>query len=257
MPSAALNLTLPYVLMAGCGLAGLRLWRTGLYRRYRALLGFLLVTIVYQALVLLLSSTDSYRTFWVVAQPLTWLFSVWIVLELYSLILERYKGLSTLGRWIQYVGFTFSTIVSVLAMVPKIHEGARQFSSLIAYYYGIERGIDCGMLVFLLVILLWLCRYPVPLSRNVILHSLTYSMLFLTNSIGLFVQVLFGLPVSTNISTVLTVVYAGCILAWAFVLTTKGEEVQVVVPRFNPEQEKLILERLDALNKAMLKVSRN
>ena len=119
-----------------------------------------------------------YVTYWKILQPFTWLFSVWVVLELYTVILEKHKGLATFGRWMQYAGFVVCTVVSLLALLPRIRAGAGQADRLLVYFYAIERGVDCGMLVFLLVLLVWLMHYPVHLSRNVVIHSFVYTALF-------------------------------------------------------------------------------
>jgi hypothetical protein len=261
MSSADISVGLSGMAAAGGGLAVIKLWRTGLYRRYRALASFLIFVCIaefpqffffhnpHSALAL---------TVWLVQQPLTWFFSVWILLELYSLILEKHQGLTTLGRWVQYAGFSVATLVSLLAMLPKLHGGTGHVGPFTeASYYAVERGVDCGMLVFLVVILVWISRYPVPLSRNLLAHTAIYSTIFLSNSVGFFSQVLFGYRTTTPVDLALTAIFAGCVLAWLVLLNPRGEEIRITLARFSPEQEERILQHLEALNKTMLKVSRN
>jgi hypothetical protein len=59
------------------------------------------------------------------------------------------------------------------------------------------------------------------------------------------------------VSTATLVVLALCILTWLIFLNEKGEEVRVNIPRLGPEQEKRILEQLEAINSTLLKVSRS
>ena len=256
--AAAIGQITQILVPTSCWLASIKLWRKGLALRYRGLLGFLLVIALDSTLILLLFkdfSSASYRLYWEIFQPLTWIFSVWVVLELYSLILERHKGLATLGRWAQYAGFALSSVVSVLAILPRIHSG--RGNALVSYYYAIERGVDCGMLVFLLVILLWLTRYPVPLSRNVILHSVAYSVLFFSNSLGLFARAFLGTQLSQPVTVALNGIFVVCVLSWLLFLSPKGEEIRVTVPRFSPEHEQQVLNRLETLNASLLRISRN
>lgn len=128
---------------------------------------------------------------------------------------------------------------------------------MLSYYYAIERGIDFSLLLFLLLILLWLTQYPVPLSRNVVVHSFAYSILFLSNTAGLLARVILGFHVSPYVSTFFLGIGAACILIWLVFLTPKGEQVRVSFPSLGPEHEKRILDQLEALNKTLLKVSRD
>ena len=249
-----------FVALAGCGLAAIKLGWTGLYRRYRVLFSYLVFRLLNLAIVLFWFSdphSPGYQLEYLITQPLGWLLSVLMVLELYSLILEKYRGLSSLGRWVQYAGLSISIAISIITLLPKIHGAAAQKSQMLTYYYAVERGLDCSMFVFLILILLWLTRYPVPLSRNVLVHSIIYSALFLSSSLLTLLMVFLGLRLSQTLNTVLLGVYAGCMLAWFFGLSVKGEEVRVSIPHFTPEQEKRILYQLEALNGTLLKISRN
>lgn len=255
MSGAALTSILQVVFAALSASVSIKLWRTGLWRRYPALLGFLLVSSVLSA-VFLASNDRAYETYWKILQPVTWIFSVGVVLELYTVILERHKGLATFGRWIQYAGFVLSTLVSLLALLPRIRDAANRADPALVYYYAIERGVDCGMVVFLLVILVWLTQYPVPLSRNVVIHSLAYTTLFVSNSVGLFAQAFFGFALSQPVTVALTGVFGLCILTWLIFLNAEGEEIRVTVARFTPEHEDRVLKQLDAVNQALLRLSR-
>jgi hypothetical protein len=258
MSSAAFNL-LQVLIIVISFLVAIKLWRTALYKRYKALIAFLLFSGIYSLGALFFSpnyQSPAYKIYWEIGQPLTWLFSVWVVLELYSLILERHKGLATLGRWVQYAGFTVSVLVSVMALLPKIPAGAETANAIPLYYFPIERGVDCGMLVFLLFILVWLTQYPVPLSRNVIVHSFVYTALFFTNSLGQFAQILLGVHPSPLVTFVLNSLFGLCILAWLIFLTRKGEETHMTVPRFSREHEARVLDQLETLNQTLLRISK-
>ena len=248
------------VALAGCGLAAMKLVSTRLHRRYRVL--FLSLAFRFLNLAIILSFFRDERSYgyqkeWVIAQPFFWLLNVLMVLELYSLILEKYKGLATLGRWFQCAGFSISIAISVLTLLPKIHSVAAQRSMILGYYFAVERGLDCSMLVFLLLILAWLTRYPIPLSRNILVHSVVYSVLFLSDGLSVLTRVFLGLQLSRQFSMVMVGFYAACMFGWFFGLSAKGEEIRMSIPHFSTEQERRILQQLEALNRTLLKVSRN
>ena len=257
--SAAVVRFLEVGILVGCGLTSLKLLFSGLYKRYRALFAYLIFRFFYTtALLTAFRSTQSasYLWFWTLTEPVIWLFYVIVVIELYSLVLEKHRGLATLGRWVLYGGLCLSILISGLALLPELSGGRAQRSQLIPFYLAIERGVDLSLLIFLLLILLWLTQYPVPLSRNVLVHSLAYSILFLSNTAGLLVRVILGFNLSGTVTTFFLGIGAVCILIWLVFLTPAGEEVRVSLPSFGPEHEKRILNQLEALNKTLLKVSR-
>jgi hypothetical protein len=258
--SAEIVRILELVAWIGSGLAAIRLGWTGLYRRYRILFAYLIFRFLNLALIIFWftdNRSPGYQKEWVITQPLWWLLSVLVVLELYSLVLEKYKGLATLGRWFQYAGLAISIGISAATLLPKIQSAQAQQSAVLGYYYAIERGVGCSMLLFLLLMVVWLTRYPVPLSRNVIFHTFVYSIFFLSSTLVALLRSFFGLQLSQQLNTALLGLFAACMLAWFLGLSARGEEIRVSIPRFGPEQEERILRQLDALNSTLLKVSRN
>ena len=51
------------------------------------------------------------------------------------------------------------------------------------YYYVAERAVYFSLVVFLLSILGFLMQYPITLSRNIIVHSMVFSVYFLGNTV--------------------------------------------------------------------------
>lgn len=257
--SAAIIRLLEFLILAACLLTSIKLRYNGLYRRYKALFAYLIFRFFYTgALLFAFHSTQSasYLWFFALTEPAIWIFYVLVVIELYSLVLENHRGLYTLGRWVLYGGLSLSLLISGLALLPELSGGAPQRSRLLPYYVAIERGVDFSLLIFLVLILLWLTRYPVPLSRNVLVHSVAYTFLFLSNTAGLLVRVIFGFTLTGPVNTLFLGIGAVCILIWLIFLTPRGEEARVNVPNLGPEHEQRILSQLEALNKTLLKVSR-
>ncbi len=259
-PSAAILSVLEYIILFACLFTSIRLAYNGLFRRYRALFAYLVFRFFYTFSLLFIFRdlrSPAYARFWYITEPIIWFFYAIIVVELYSLILERHKGLYTLGKWALYAGMAIAILISGLALLPQWRRPGSQASRILREYFAIERGVDLSLFLFLIFILLWLTRYPVPLSRNVVVHSVVYSILFLSNTAGVLLLTVLGQEVHGYTNTFLLGIGAVCILIWLFCLTPKGEEVRLNLPKFGPEHEERILSQLEALNKTLLKVSRD
>src|SRR5437868_5041108 len=115
MPSYE-NLVLGLTLIA-CGvgsLAAFRLYCQSLHRRYRFLFIFLCFQVI-RSLGLLAISTwwrphprNAYAWTWLRTEPVVWLLYILVVLELYALVLQKYKGLQTVGRWVFLIAMTLA-----------------------------------------------------------------------------------------------------------------------------------------------------
>ena len=257
MPGVALVAYLPAVSIIGTGLTAVKLLQTGLYRRYPAFFAYLIVSIpCFAVLFFVPTSSRAYFIVWVAIQPLAWFLCIRMVFELYRLILERYKGLYTLGRWAMYAGIAVSVTISALALLPRITPQMPQRSKGMAYFTAAERGVDCSLAIFLLFMMFLLSWYAVPLCRNVVVHAVIYTVFFLSSTLGLLLHSVFGKNNADALNTGIMAVSSVCMLAWFFLLSRRGEEVRVKLPWIGPEQEERILSQLDSMNAALLRTAR-
>jgi hypothetical protein len=261
MPGAALVLGIQWVSLLGSLLTAARLYTSGLYRRYRVFFAYILFRVPTAAYPLLIDlKSPVYFYIWVLTEPLVWMFYVWVVLELCRLVLEKHRGLYSLGKWAMYVGMAVSVTFSVLSVLAKFRaappQRARSLNtSIIWYFYAADRGVTFCLAIFLILMLLVLSRYPVRLSRNVVLHATLYTIFFLSNTLVMILSRVFGLELFTLADTALMGISALCIVAWLVFLTPKGEDVRVNIPHLAPENERRILYHLDALNSTLMRVS--
>ena len=243
-----------WVLLVGLVVLAFKLYRTGLYCRYRVFSVYVVLRVAMAVCVLLLKiKSNAYFYFWISSEPLTWMLYVWVVLELCRLTLVRHPGLYTLGKWAIYCGMTISVVISVIMILPKL--GPTKQSRVVGYMMGVDRGVTLTMAIFVVLMLLLLTRYPVPLNRNLVWHVTLYTIYFLSNTLSMLANSVFGFHFYSEIDAGMAAVTAICILVWAFALTPKGEEVLVQVPHFAPENEERILFHLDALNATLLKAA--
>jgi hypothetical protein len=201
-------------------------------------------------------NTDAYGWVWLLSAPVLWLLYVLVVLELYSLVLRNYKGIATLSRWTLMGALGISIVLSALSLVADMSHAAQRYP-VILYFNAVERGVVSSLAIFLLLITGFLTWYPVPLSRNVIVHSIVYSIYFLSMTMGLLWRNVTGHAVNNTVNLVLLAVSVSCLLVWILFLNRQGEETTVVLRQhWRPEQEEQLVERLSAINAMLLRSAR-
>lgn len=243
--------------LAGSVLTVLKLFWTGLHRRYRMFFLLFLFQIPNTLWPLFLNTqSNAYLHTWEATEPIAWLLYVLVVLELYRLVLENHKGLYSLGRWIMYAAVAVALSISILSLLPHFNPATPQPSRLLPYFFAAERAVELSLAIFIFLILLFLSRYPVPLSRNVLVHTGLYSVYFLSGTVGMLLLSVVGYEANVKINVFFTGISSVCAFAWFFLLTRKGEEGQATLPFYSAEYERRALEQLDAINATLLRVSR-
>jgi hypothetical protein len=178
-----------------------------------------------------------------------------MVVELYKLVLEKYKGLYTLGRWALYVSLAISVSISAISLLPQIKPSLPQQSKIMYYMLATERGVHTGLAIFIVLILCFLSLFPVKLSRNVRVHALVFSIFFLSSTFMLLMRSLFGLHLADAVNTVLMGITAASVVAWLTLLRAAGEDTQSAPALYGKEEESRLLMHLDSLNAALLRAS--
>jgi hypothetical protein len=258
MPSTAITRLLLVITLAGCSLTVLRLFWSGLFRRYPAFTAFFAFRAVDHIWPLFLPQKSAlYAWFWIVTEPLLRVFCVFAVLELYRLMLERYKGLYSLGRWVLYGVSAISVVVSLLMLLPQISPAMHQRTAYLGYAWGFDRGVDFTLTIFILLSLAFISQYPISLSRNLVVHAALYSVFFLSSGTYALVRRAVWRHSAPVLDLVFSGVVAACTLAWFLLLSPKGEGAKAARIRFSPEYEARVLEKLDALNQVLIKSARS
>jgi hypothetical protein len=179
MTTAVLVPVLQAILLLGSILMVLKLYRTGLYRRYPVFFAFFIFRIPNSIWPLFLPRESfNYFYLWVCTDPVLLLFYVLVVVELYKTVLERYRGLYSLGRWVMYASVAISVLISALSLMPTITPETQQVSATLIYLLGIERGVDTALAIFIILMLGFLSFFPLKLSRNVRVHALVFQSFF-------------------------------------------------------------------------------
>ena len=248
---------LDLLILAGTAILSVRLFAVGLHCRYRVFFFYLIFeTVRSGVLVILGQKSDAYQKFWVLTEPFEWLFYVLVVLEIYALVLQDYRGLSTVGRWALIAAVVLALLASGISlMVPS----QSPQSQLMRYYYVAERAVYFSLVVFLLTILGFLMQYPITLSRNIIVHSMVFSVYFL----GYTVLYLLLSMLVLGKKTIPALAYAfdagtlAALGAWLVMLNAAGELRKVRLrPDWMPGREEALVAQLNHLNAALLRATR-
>ena len=256
MTGGVLVSCLQAVLVLGSMLMVLMLYRSGLIRRYPIFFALFIFRIPNGIWPLFLeTSAPLYQRMWVLTEPIGLAFYVLMVVELYKLVLEKYKGLYTLGRWALYVSLAISVSISAISLLPQIKPSLPQQSKVMFYMLATQRGVDTGLAIFIVLILCFLSLFPVKLSRNVRVHALVFSIFFLSHTFMTLMRSLFGLHLADAVNTVLLGVTAASVVAWLTLLRAAGEDTGREPALYGQEEESRLLMHLDSLNAALLRAS--
>src|SRR5207248_9971281 len=121
-----------------------------------------------------------------------------------------YKGLYSLGAWAMYVALTISVTISLLALLPRIAPSTPEPSKYLFREIGVERGVDLSLVLFIVLIVLFLGRYPVQLARNVIVHTGIYALVLLSEPLVSMLRTLWRINTADRSTLCLTILSAAC-----------------------------------------------
>jgi len=241
-----------YLGTIGTILVAVRMMAVRLVGHYPLFFAFLVVSTVRTAI--LLGHHPGYSPYvnrWIISEPLLWVMYILVVYEIQRRVLKDFPGVESLGRWILTGALVLAVSVSSLTLWPDLQSNVKDFPVL-QLVNVVRRGIATILMTFLLLVSGFLVWFPVPLPRNLVVHSLVFTFWFLSITFSLFVRNVFGPDLIETVSTVLMGAHCLCLYLWLFLVTRKGEEVKMVF-RHNvpPEQEAELLNHLTALNRTL------
>jgi len=247
---------LDLLIPVGTAILSVRLFAAGLHRRYRVFFFFLIFETLHLGVLAALAVTsDAYQKVWVLTEPIEWLFFVLVVLEIYSLVLEDYRGLSTVGRWALITAVLLALLASGLSLVAPSRYNRQGL--LMTYYFVAERAVYFSLLVFLISILVFLMQYPVALSRNIIVHSMVFSVYFLGNTVIYLLLSMRGYDSIPAVTYALSAITLAAVGAWLVLMNPAGEIRKVSLrPHWMPGKEEELVSQLNHLNAALFRATR-
>jgi hypothetical protein len=247
--------TLAMAMSAGVALVRL-LW-LGLVSKFPALLVWLgAVGAENLALGLLDHKSNLYFWTYFAAEPLKCLLGVFAIRELFGVVFKNYPGIRSGGRSVMYAAMTVSVAVSA-ALTASVWSGTasgRAFSHLYYLQTG-QRSVVFSLALVIVAILVFLSKYPLHLSTNIIVSSVCFCTLFLSETFQQLIDTLQPklrnpvVDVSESVFMFLT------LLTWALMLRPERQEVPAKLVFSAPNEERL-LAQLNALNQLMTRSAR-
>jgi hypothetical protein len=250
LPLTLIAPVLQACISVAAGLTAFRLMQTRLYRRYPVLFCYMAFIAVYDMVPVMIDIRHvTYFWIWISCQPIVWMLDILVVHELCSLILEKHPGLVTLGRWVIYIGVLVAAFLSYLSLLPHINSTMPARSRYLAYWVAAGRGVTFALAIFLILMLFALSRYPVHLSKNIILTAVLFALIFLSDSLQAILRTIFDRRMNPWLAAAVSAAEVAWLLVWFFRLKPEGEHTQFSWIRFGPEYEKRVLHRLDTINR--------
>lgn len=234
-----------------------RLSEQGLIRRYRFFALYIGVQVFEAGLLFLLRpGTSAYGWVYAAFVPLIGLCATLAVLELYELVLRDYAGIRSLARWAISGSLALALAVAALTLSPDLSNPAEAYP-LIRAFHVFQRVLYSALFLFLLFATAFLFWFPLPLNRNIILHTVVFLASFAGRSGTLLLRNVGGVELRLLASTVNLAIAATCLLVWILFLTRSGEQ-RMVVPghRWRPSEADRLAEQLDSINATLLRTAR-
>jgi hypothetical protein len=252
-PTAATELALAAAAVAAVA----RLIYLNLARDLPSLLAYLIFFAGMNLVYGTLNETSSlYFWSYIVLEPLECGLSILVVRELLTVTLNDYPGIRTAGRWAMYAGVTLAVGIS-LVMTGYFWSGgvAGHTNSHLFYFEVSQRSVVFSLAFVIVTILLFLSKYPLNLSRNTLVSSVFFCVMFLSEACRLLIDSLTPVMHIHYVDWAENVFVAICLVGWSAMLKPEPRTVPAQI-RFAPAGEEHLLQQLNSLNQLLTRAAR-
>lgn len=252
-PTTAVEL----LLAAAAAAAAVRLVYLNLAGRFAALIAYLVFLAVANLSYGLLNKTSSaYFRSYLVLEPLECVFSIFAVRELFALTFNEYPGIRTAGRWVMYAGVALALSISLAATGFFWTSRAMVRGDAHLYYVEVsQRAIIFSLAFIIVTILVFLSKYPLHLSRETLVSSAFFSVVFLSEAAGLLIDSLAPKLYNLHVDWTECVFVSICLVGWAALLRPEPARAPARITFSTPSEDHL-LQQLNALNQMMTRAAR-
>ncbi len=252
-----INAATELFLTASAAAAVVRLWFLDLAIQFPILVSYLILMAgIDFGFGLLDQRSALYFWCYIVLEPVKCLLGVFAVRELFSLVFYDYPGIRQIGRWAMYAGVFLAVSVSLL-LTGFFWEGAAsgRAHSHLFYFELSQRSIVFSLAVVIITILVSLSRYPLHLSRNILVSNAFFSVIFLSEAARLLVDSLATRLNNRHVDWTENIFVAVCLLAWTILLRAEPRQSPAQI-RFADPREDQLLKELNSLNQLMTRAAR-
>lgn len=239
-----------------------------LWRKYPALLVFLVYLVinpvVWWAISLPMfgaSAPRLYRWFYFLGQPIWWLLSFLVVLEIYHRMLAGYRGFQRLGELAKYSALgTVAVVVSTVIAIDPAGNGPGTYAVRAIVLQ--QRGVYVALTVLCLLLASFGAIFQLSVPKNVRSVFGAFGVMFAGFALLETLKAYLGEPVAAIHAIGGATLDVGCLLTGAFLFSRAGEEVDApvlghAVLAFDTGTEAMLVGRLEGFNQLLLKVFRS
>jgi hypothetical protein len=228
----------------------------GLPRQFPSLFGWLaLLGVIDLTFGLLKATSTLYFWCYVVLESLKSILGIVAVRELFALTFGKYPGIRSVGRWAMYTAVSLAVGVSFLVTGFFWGGGPRGRSADLFYLEISQRSVVFTLAFVIVTILVFLSKYPLRLSRNTMVSSVLFSVLFLSEASQLLADSLAPRLFNLYVDCTYSILVAVCLLGWAALLRPESARAPERITFSTPREDHL-LQQLDALNQMMTRAAR-
>jgi hypothetical protein len=195
--------------------------------------------------------SNAYGYFFFGTQPLVWMFYVLITLEVFRHAFADHQGIYTASRKIMSWCVVGAVAIAAASAGIDLGRGSARYP-ILEFFLAADRTVTLSLLAFILALMAVLSWFPVPLNRNVLLHTVVFTFFFAAKAALLFSRNLFGPDFTRPGSLALFGVSIACLATWSVLLMTR-EQARIVrsgIER-SPADEARLMAQLDAINETL------
>lgn len=249
-PQSVANL----VLAAAAAFAAMRLAHAGLRQKQPFTFTYFVATaLALFCLASLPTSSSSYFFIFFFWTPVSWLLSVLAVREMFALALYNYPGIRSAARRAVNWGLVIALAVSSLITLYSWDGGARGRSALF-YMQTVNKSVVSLLAVLIIILLLFLSRYPLYLQSNTLLSCIFLAAAFLSECLAMLIDTASPHLFSEVADTAQVSFAAACIAGWGVVV--RRQTAPPVRVSFTKPEEEHLLHQLDVLNSLLTRTGR-
>jgi len=223
---------------------------------YRLLFVFVLFDLV-QSLVLLgiPVRTKTYALAYMIETAIELLLAVAVVMELYATALAEHPALARFGS--RTVGYLLISAGAVAASALGVDDSVPAGQWVVLHrFFRVERTVDFGVVVFLLVISIVLVWFPVRVKRNIAYYVGGFAIFYASRSAGILILNVLPPARQRLVDNMMLSISFVCLLLLALYLRRESETVTFTRPRSNSALAAQLAGQLESINTALSRLAK-
>ncbi len=217
------------------------------------LFSFLLYQLLqYSLAIVLRPGTKSYEYFYIVAEPVNWIFFIFAIREMYDRVFAEFPGIASTAR--AAVNISLGCALGI-SFVMVYLTPANPLDAAYTYVVFWEKCMCFALAAFIVFMIFVLSRYPLKVRRNEVVSISLFALLFVGNFLTL--QIPWAdRPNLMKVRNYLLVGLSGlCYLAWGVLVRKPSPATVQVRTNLDDFEERRLLDQLAVINRALIRPS--